>query len=111
MAFPQHRRFKPKITEAERRLCARLKKEGIPFKSQAKVKTKSGRRYLVDLLINESIIVEVGYVGLIDVQEDEDLRGSGYTVLRIKNKEVTHNIKKVVETIKKVRELKMRGGA
>jgi hypothetical protein len=49
MAFPQHRRFKPKITEAERRLCTRLKKEGIPFKSQAKVKTKSGRRYLVNL--------------------------------------------------------------
>jgi very-short-patch-repair endonuclease len=103
MAFPSTRRFKPIVTKTEYRLRARLTKEGIPYNAQARVKTKSGRTYLVDMLINENIVVEVGHIGLIDIQEDEDLRDSGYTVLRIKNKEVTRNIRKVVETIKKAR--------
>jgi len=102
MVFPA-KRFKPKVTEEEYRLRAYLKKEGIPFTPQIKITTKSGRTYLVDILVNENIVVEVGHVGLTDIQEDEDLRESGYTVLRFKNKEVNRNIKKVVETIKKAR--------
>jgi very-short-patch-repair endonuclease len=103
MAFPV-RRFKPKVTKEERRLCAYLRKEGIPFTAQARVQTQSGRRYLVDMLIDGSIVVEVGHIGVIDLQEDDDLRNSGYIVLRFKNKEVMCNVKLVAETIKKVRE-------
>jgi len=98
-----HKRSKPKITREEYRLRRRLKKEGIPFTAQAKIKTKSGRAYLVDILINEKIVVEVGYISATDIQEDADLRESGYTVLRFRNKEVNRNIAKVIATIKKVR--------
>lgn len=101
MFFPKFRRFKPKVTRAEKLLCARLKEKGIPFTSQAKITTKSGHRYLVDILINPKIIIEVGYVGLTDIQEDEDLRESGYIVLRFKSKEVISNTKHVIEKIKK----------
>jgi very-short-patch-repair endonuclease len=104
MAFPfPVRRFKPKVTKEERYLCRHLRKERIPFTAQARVQTQR-RRYLVDMLIDGFIVVEVGHVGVIDLQEDEDLRSSGYIVLRFKNKEVMHNVKMVTETIKKVRE-------
>ena len=105
MVFPVRHFFKPKVTKEERRLCAYLRKEGISFTAQARVQTQSGRRYLVDMLIDGSIVVEVGHIGVIDLQEDEDLRNSGYTVLRVKNKDVTRNVHAVVEAIKKAREV------
>jgi very-short-patch-repair endonuclease len=95
------KRFKPKITKEEHRLQAHLKKEGIPFTPQTKIKTKSGRTYLVDFLIPPNIVVEVGHIGITDIQEDEDLKETGYTVLRFQNKEINHKIKKVMQTIKK----------
>jgi very-short-patch-repair endonuclease len=105
MVFPSKiKRFRPKITKAEYQLRNRLKKGGIPFQAQAKIHTKSGRNYLVDLLIDNHLVVEVGYVGITDIQENQDLQDSGYTVLHFKNEEVLRNLKTVVETIKKMRE-------
>jgi len=113
MAIPPVRRFKPKVTRAEKLLCAELRKEGIPFQPQVKIKTKSGRTYLVDILVNEKIVVEVGYVGLTDIQEHEDLRESGYTVLHFRSQEIMRNlkkgnIKKIVEAIRKTMEAQKR---
>lgn len=91
------------MTKAELRLRRRLKKENVPFQAQVKVHTSNGRNYLVDLLIDNHIIVEVGYVGITDVQENEDLRKDGYTVLRFRNNEVRRSLSGVVETIKNAR--------
>jgi very-short-patch-repair endonuclease len=61
--------------------------------------TKSGRRYLVDLLLDPKLVVEIGFVGFEDIQEDEDLKASGYTVLRFKNKEVKSDLAGVCDQI------------
>jgi very-short-patch-repair endonuclease len=69
-----------------------MEKRGIPFEAQKRVYTKSGRRYLVDFLIPPKLVVEVGYISAEDMQEDQDLRDSGYTVLRYRNKEITRGV-------------------
>ena len=84
--------FRPTITKYERRLQTRLRKEGIPFKAQAKIHTKSGRTYLVDILIPPSLVIEVGYINKADIQEHEDLKQTDYTVLHFKNREINEKL-------------------
>jgi len=91
---------KPKVTKYEYRLREALKKEGIPFRPQLRVATKSGRTYTVDIAISPTLIIEVGYIGNIDIQEHEDLKETGYTVLHFKNKEVQNNLSNIIKTIK-----------
>lgn len=57
----------------------------------------------MDIFVPPRIVVEIGYVGPEDIQEDEDLKASGYTVLRFKNDEVRGDIAAVIEQIRKVR--------
>jgi very-short-patch-repair endonuclease len=97
------RKFKPIVTRYEMQVRRRLEKKGVPFTPQKKIYTKSGRNYLVDIFIPSKIVVEVGYIGNADVQEDEDLKASGYIVLRFRNKEVRRNVAAVVEQIEKTR--------
>jgi len=101
LTFPKP--FKPIITKYERKLWHALKKEGIPFTAQLKVATKSGRTYTVDIAIPTHLIVEVGFINEVDIQEHEDLRQTGYTVLHFPNTEIKNNIRAVIETIKKMR--------
>jgi very-short-patch-repair endonuclease len=91
---------KAKATSTERRLCRVLEEKGIPFVAQMKVATKSGRTYTVDIFIPKKLIIEVGYINEIDIQEREDLQQTGYTVLNIPNREVQDNIQNVIRTIK-----------
>jgi len=102
MTWLRPKPFKLTITKYERRLCNALKHAGIPFTPQAKIKTKSGRTYTVDIFIPTTLIVEVGFINEIDIQEHEDLKQTGYTVLPVPNKEIKQNIDKVVSTIKQL---------
>lgn len=95
--------FKCVVTSHELRVRKRLTKKGIPFQPQKRIKTQSGRVYRVDIFVPPRIVVEIGYVGPEDIQEDEDLKASGYTVLRFKNDEVRGDIAAVIEQIRKVR--------
>jgi very-short-patch-repair endonuclease len=65
-----------------------------------KVATKSGRTYTVDIFIPKKLVIEVGYINEIDIQEREDLQQTGYTVLNFRNKEVQNNIQSVIQAIK-----------
>jgi very-short-patch-repair endonuclease len=103
VAAIEGRRFTPKVTRPELILRRRLRKRGIPFVPQKRIKTTSGRRYLVDLLFAPKLVVEVGYIGDEDVQEDEDLRVDGYTVLRYSNRQVTQDVGKICDEIDCVR--------
>jgi len=96
-------KFEAKATSTEHKLCRALKENGIPFLPQQKVATNSGRIYIVDIAIPEKLIIEVGYINEIDIQELEDLQQTGYTVLHFPNKEVQDNIQNVIQTIKKAR--------
>lgn len=77
--------------------------KGVPFKAQERIRTRSGRVYRVDVFVPPLLVVEIGHVGAEDVQEDEDLKASGYTVLRFKNVEVCDSVAAVVEQIMKTR--------
>ena len=92
---------KLKVTGTERRLCHVLQRRGVPFVPQRKVATTSGRAYTVDVFIPKKIVIEVGYVNDVDVQEYEDLKQTGYTVLHFRNKQVQNHIQGVMHTIKK----------
>jgi very-short-patch-repair endonuclease len=91
---------KARATSTERKLCSVLKEKGINFVAQMKVATKSGRTYTVDIFIPKKLIIEVGYINEIDIQEREDLQQTGYTVLNFRNKEVQKNIQSVIQAIK-----------
>jgi very-short-patch-repair endonuclease len=95
--------FRCVVTIYEYRVRKRLEKKGIPFKAQEKIRTVSGRAYRVDIFLPPRLVVEIGHVGFEDLQEDEDLKASGYTVLRFKNVEVRKNLAGVVQQIQKAR--------
>ena len=95
-------RFKCVVTSHELRVRKRLTLKGIPHKPQERIRTKSGRVYRVDIFIPPHLVVEIGHVGPEDIQEDEDLKASGYTVLRFKNDEVRANVVAVVQQIQKI---------
>lgn len=96
--------FQPKVTPEEKCVQRRLERRKIPFEPQKHIQTKSGRRYLVDFYIPPKIVVEIGYIGAEDVQEDEDLKDSGYTVLRFRNGEVKRDVGAVCNQIQQIRE-------
>jgi len=97
-----------KVTKPEIWLRKALRKARMPFKAQEKIKCKSGREYVVDILVRKRLVIEVD--GTIhdtpqqqyqDKQRDQDLIESGYTVLRIRNYEIRENLKTVIKNIKK----------
>lgn len=98
--------FKPIVTKYERKLCHALKQESIPFTPQKKIRTKSGRTYTVDIFIPPTLIIEVGYINPTDIQEHEDLKQTGYTVIAVPNKEIQNNLHKIVQLIKLQRQHK-----
>jgi very-short-patch-repair endonuclease len=102
--FNTPRPFKARATSTERKLCRALEEKGIPFVTQMKIATKSGRTYFVDIVLPQKIVIEVGFMNEIDIQEREDLIQTGYTVLNFQNKEVNNNIQDVIQTIKKARQ-------
>jgi very-short-patch-repair endonuclease len=95
-------RFKVVVTSHELRVRKRLTLKGIPHKPQERIRTQSGRAYRVDIFIPPHLVVEIGHFGPEDIQEDEDLKASGYTVLRFKNDEVCANVASVIQQIQKV---------
>jgi very-short-patch-repair endonuclease len=100
--FLEHK-FKPRVSPYEKRVRKRLERRRIPFDAQKQITTKSGRRYQVDLFVPPKLVVEIGFVGIEDIQEDEDLKASGYNVLRFKNKEVKSDLAGVCDQIDRER--------
>ena len=99
----------PHVTRAEKRLRKALRHEYIPHESQVLIKGKIGKQHLVDiLLLDKPIIIEVdGYIhDLPDQQRKDqintkDLQDMGYTVLRFRDQEIWHNLKKCIAIIRK----------
>jgi very-short-patch-repair endonuclease len=99
--FKTPRPYKARATSTERKLWRVLEEKGISFMAQMKVATRSGRSYTVDIFIPERLVIEVGYLNEIDIQELEDLQQTGYTVLHFRNKEVQNRIQSVIQIIKR----------
>ena len=92
-----------KVSKAEVRLAEYLRRWGIPFEPQRKIKTAGGP-FTVDFLVGRMCVVECegavhSYKVAADNERETLLRGAGYDVLRFPNFLIFNNISEVLKTI------------